>query len=62
MKRANGALGITVTGSDDPFDPIIISGLAKVIYFHTFYVLIWYFRVESLIGHDVFTKVTKYSV
>ena len=29
LKRSNGALGITVTGSDDPFDPIIISGLAK---------------------------------
>ena len=60
MKRANGALGITVTGSDDPFDPIIISGLAKVTYFHPFIVCLWSFRVESLIGHDVFIKVTKF--
>ena len=29
LKRTGGPLGITVTGSDDPFDPIIISRLAK---------------------------------
>ena len=63
MKRANGALGITVTGSDDPFDPIIISGLAKVTIFSYFLCRVTLcIRVESLIGQDVFTKVTKFSV
>ena len=28
LKRNGGPLGITITGSDDPFDPIVISGLA----------------------------------
>ena len=29
LKRNGGPLGITITGSDDPFDPIVVSGLAS---------------------------------
>lgn len=29
LKRYNGPLGITISGTEEPFDPIVISGLTK---------------------------------
>lgn len=29
LKRYGGPLGITISGTEEPFDPIIISGLTK---------------------------------
>ena len=29
LKRYNGPLGITISGTEEPFDPIVISGLSK---------------------------------
>ncbi|MEQ2202923.1 Glutamate receptor-interacting protein 2, partial [Xenoophorus captivus] len=29
LKRFNGPLGITISGTEEPFDPIFISGLTK---------------------------------
>lgn len=29
LKRFNGPLGITISGTEEPFDPIVISGLTK---------------------------------
>jgi len=29
LKRYNGPLGITISGTEEPFDPIAISGLTK---------------------------------
>lgn len=29
LKRYGGPLGITISGTEEPFDPIVISGLTK---------------------------------
>lgn len=29
LKRYNGPLGITISGTEEPFDPIVISGLTR---------------------------------
>lgn len=29
LKRFNGPLGITISGTEEPFDPIVISGLTR---------------------------------
>ena len=29
LKRSGGPLGITISGTEEPFDPIVISGLTK---------------------------------